>query len=157
MTQKLEEVLRAHRHLKGPRVLYRDDNTSTSKQMLTTWLKAAQKRAGLKETGNKHMLRHTFCSHLAMKGATTLAIKELAGHQSINTTMRYMHLSPNHKEDAIRLFGQARTGAKFGDILETEQAATGSAAAGAGAQPPKTQKAPRVSSGLSAPGDDQDL
>lgn len=68
MTKKLEETLRVHRHLVGPRVLYRDDGVSTSKQTLTTWMNAAQKRAGLKVTGNKHMLRHTFCSHLAMRG-----------------------------------------------------------------------------------------
>lgn len=157
LTQKLEEVLKAHRHLKGPRVLYRDDNTSTSKQTLTTWLKAAQKRAGLKETGNKHMLRHTFCSHLAMKGATTLAIKELAGHQSINTTMRYMHLSPNHKEEAIKLLDQARSGAKFGDILETDQPATGSAAAGEDGEPQKHQRPRGVASGPSYLGTNQDF
>ena len=37
-------------------------------------MNAAQKRAGLKVTGNKHMLRHTFCSHLAMRGATVIAL-----------------------------------------------------------------------------------
>ena len=28
-----------------------------------------------------HILRHTFCSHLAMRGAPARAIQELAGHQ----------------------------------------------------------------------------
>ena len=28
-----------------------------------------------------HILRHTFCSHLAMQGAPARAIQELAGHQ----------------------------------------------------------------------------
>jgi site-specific recombinase XerD len=36
----------------------------------------------------------TICSHLAMKGATAISIKELAGHQHLTTTQRYMHLSP---------------------------------------------------------------
>jgi integrase len=157
MTKKLEETLRNHRHLIGPRVLYRDDGVSTSKQTLTTWMTSAQKRAGLKVTGNKHQLRHTFCSHLAMKGATVIAIKELAGHRELGTTMKYMHLSPSHTGDAIKLLDQARDGEKFGDILETEQAATGSAAVGVGAQTPKTQKAPRVSSELPDLGTNQDL
>src|SRR5215472_11452250 len=33
----------------------------------------------------EHMLRHTFCSLLAMRGATVIAIMELAGHRSIRT------------------------------------------------------------------------
>ena len=45
----------------------------------------------------------TFCSHLAMKGATAISIQELAGHAHLSTTMRYMHLQAGHKEAAIRL------------------------------------------------------
>jgi integrase len=47
--------------------------------------------------------RHTFCSHLAMKGAPARAIQELAGHADLSMTQRYMHLSPAATEDAIRL------------------------------------------------------
>jgi len=39
-----------------------------------------------------HILRHTFCSRLAARGATAMEIKELAGHADLTTTMRYMHL-----------------------------------------------------------------
>jgi site-specific recombinase XerD len=44
---------------------------------------------------------HTFCSHLAMRGAPAKAIQELAGHADLKTTMRYMHLSPAARQDAI--------------------------------------------------------
>ena len=60
------------------------------------------RRAGLKR-GGVHTLRHTFCSHLAMKGAPARAIQELAGHQGLSTTQRYMHLSPATLDAAIRL------------------------------------------------------
>ena len=50
-----------------------------------------------------HILRHTFCSHLAMRGAPARAIQELAGHQDLMTTQRYMHLSPAALDAAIRL------------------------------------------------------
>jgi site-specific recombinase XerD len=49
-----------------------------------------------------HILRHTFCSHLAMRGAPARAIQELAGHQDLGTTQRYMHLSPAAVDAAIR-------------------------------------------------------
>ena len=41
-----------------------------------------------------HVLRHTFGSHLAMRGAPARAIQELAGHQDLATTKRNMRLSP---------------------------------------------------------------
>jgi len=35
-----------------------------------------------------------------------MAIKDLAGHQDISTTMVYMHISPSAKRDAISLLDQ---------------------------------------------------
>ena len=58
-------------------------------------------RAGVQK--GVHILSHTFCSHLAMQGAPSRAIQELAGHQDLLTTQRYMHLSPAAIEGAIRL------------------------------------------------------
>ena len=49
------------------------------------------------------MLRHTFCSHLAMRGAPARAIQELAGHQDLQTTQQCRHLSPSAVDAAIRL------------------------------------------------------
>ena len=65
------------------------------------------KRAGLREIG-WHMLRHTFASHLAMRGVPLKAIQELLGHASIVTTMRYAHLAPHVARDAVRLLDRAR-------------------------------------------------
>ena len=48
-----------------------------------------------------HVLRHTFASHLAMRGRPVNEIKELMGHASIKTTERYMHLSPNSRRAAV--------------------------------------------------------
>jgi hypothetical protein len=38
-----------------------------------------------------------------MKGAPARAIQDLAGHQDLATTQRYMHLSPAALDAAIRL------------------------------------------------------
>lgn len=56
--------------------------------------------------GQLHILRHTFCSHLAMKGAPAKAIQELAGHANLSTTLRYMHLSPSARDGAIALLNR---------------------------------------------------
>jgi integrase len=48
-----------------------------------------------------HDLRHTFGTRLAASGADVVKIKELMGHSSITTTMRYMHASDSGKHEAI--------------------------------------------------------
>lgn len=59
--------------------------------------------AGADASGALHILRHTFCSHLAAKGAPALSIQKLAGHKSLSTTLGYMHLANGGTERAIRL------------------------------------------------------
>ncbi len=81
----------------------------------------ASSRANLEKTG-VHILRHTFCSHLAMRGAPAKAIQELAGHRDLDETQRYMHLSPAAIEGAIRLLDQKENVSRFGDMLETVSA-----------------------------------
>ncbi len=48
-----------------------------------------------------HDLRHTFGTRLAASRADVVKIRELVGHASITTTMRYMHASDSGKRDAI--------------------------------------------------------
>jgi site-specific recombinase XerD len=47
------------------------------------------------------MGRVRFCTHLAMAGKPAKAIQVLAGHASITTTERYMHLGPDATREAI--------------------------------------------------------
>lgn len=50
-----------------------------------------------------HILRHTFAAHFIMGGGHIVTLKEILGHASLNMTMRYAHLAPEHLNDAIRL------------------------------------------------------
>jgi hypothetical protein len=66
-----------------------------------------------------HILRHTYCSDLAMRGAPPRATQEIAGHREPGMTQRYMHLRPAALESAIRVLDQPLAVQTFGDILET--------------------------------------
>lgn len=103
LTKRLTAALKAHRHLRSERVLCEDDNTPVKGMTFARWMRQATRRAGLPLLEGPHILRHTFCSHLAMRGATVMAVKELAGHRDVSTTMGYMLLSPTAKRNAIAL------------------------------------------------------
>ena len=119
LTVRLATALRAHRHLRGPLVLCQEDGSPLTRQMVQSWIGRVARRAGLSHLG-VHILRHTFCSHLAMRGAPVRAIQELAGHADLSMTQRYTHLSPAAIEGAIRLLDGAKPDPVGGEIAETE-------------------------------------
>jgi len=57
----------------------------------------------LKLQGDVHKLRHSFASHLIMKGASIFDVQEQLGHADIKHTQIYAHLSPKHKKSVVDL------------------------------------------------------
>jgi integrase len=127
MSRTLYRVLRAYRHLRGPRVLYQVDGSPVDRDVLSEWLADCELAAGLSPDGLVHRLRHTFCSHLALANVPPHIIQRLAGHFDLKITGRYLHLSPSNACDAVLTLdapsdaaAEAEAQAQLdGDILET--------------------------------------
>jgi site-specific recombinase XerD len=81
----LTMALRQHRRLRSPFVLCQDDLRPFTRPVVQYRIKRAAVAAGLSEKG-VHILRHTFCSHLAMLGAPMSATQALVGHAGLAMT-----------------------------------------------------------------------
>ncbi len=56
-----------------------------------------------------HTLRHTFLSHLAMKGTSPLVIKRLSNHKTMGMVERYAKLNPTAgKDEVVGLYDEAK-------------------------------------------------
>lgn len=54
--------------------------------------------------GSVHSLRHTYGTHLALKGTPVRTLQKLMGHASITTTEKYLHVAERHLKDAMTGF-----------------------------------------------------
>jgi integrase len=95
-------ALKTERHLRGPLIFCDAEARMWKKNECKHPLWRACKKAGLRQIG-WHVLRHTFASHLVMRGAALKVVQELLGHATIEMTMRYAHLSPDVPRQAVKL------------------------------------------------------
>ena len=58
-------------------------------------MKQVVKAAGVKKEvhTHTHTLRHSYATHLLEDGMDIMTLKDLLGHQNVETTMEYLHIA----------------------------------------------------------------
>ncbi len=66
-------------------------NKQRRKALLANIVERYRKLAGIQKKISCHSLRHTFATYKASKGVTALQLQELLGHNTISTSLLYVH------------------------------------------------------------------
>jgi site-specific recombinase XerD len=117
LTPKLLEALRDYWRWKKPRVYLFPSRMSAPdvEQPIsdkTVWnvCRASATRAGIHKKLHPHTLRHSFATHLLEGGADLRTIQLLMGHERLEDTTIYLHLSQRHLHAAINPLDQLTLG-----------------------------------------------
>jgi len=93
------ETLRAHWRWLKPRVylfpsrLHRDREQPITDKIVWRACTEAAKRAGIRKRVTPHLVRHSWATHLLEAGTDLRTIQLLLGHEDLEVTARYLHLS----------------------------------------------------------------
>jgi integrase/recombinase XerD len=111
---------RAKRHLASYLATRQDDcpalfipyagrNVAKSKKRISTnylqdRIKRYREKLKINVPTSAHSLRHGFATYLAEEGANPAALQILLGHESLDTTTRYVHASDKYAEESHRKY-----------------------------------------------------
>ncbi len=116
LNRALEDFLRKHpRRLDSPYVFQGPSGEPYTKT--NYFFKRAIKRAAIPHA-RFHDLRHTFASHLVMKGIDLRTVQELLGHGDMRMTLKYAHRAPDHVRKAVEVLDEPSVQSD-GEILDS--------------------------------------
>lgn len=110
LNAKAEYMLKKYFELERPKesisdsvfVIFRKPYNGMQKGAIYARVKAIQKRSGIERSLFPHLLRHTMATHALNRGMNVAEVKEILGHEKLDTTMIYAKISHdsvkfNHK------------------------------------------------------------
>jgi site-specific recombinase XerD len=102
LSPALLETLRAYWRWLKPRTylfpsrLHRDHEQPITDKIVWRACTEAAKRAGIRKPASPHLIRHSWATHLLEAGTDLRTIQLLLGHEDLEVTARYLHLSQQH-------------------------------------------------------------
>ncbi len=81
-----------------------EKNKKISKRYVQERIKKYRELLGINVPTSAHSLRHGFATYLAESGANPAAIQILLGHESLDTTTRYVHASDKYAQKIHKNF-----------------------------------------------------
>lgn len=79
-------------------------NKRIASNYLQMKIKKYKELLGINVPTSAHSFRHGFATYLAEQGASAVAIQVLLGHESLDTTTRYLHASDKYAEETHKKF-----------------------------------------------------
>jgi integrase/recombinase XerD len=102
LSPKLLETLRAYWLWLQPQTylfpsrMHRDSEQPITDKTVWRACSEAARRAGIRKTVTPHLVRHSWATHLLEAGTDLRTIQLLLGHEDLEVTARYLHLSEHH-------------------------------------------------------------
>jgi len=99
---ELFKEIRLKNHLRSGFVFCNKKGQHVKGKVLSGSFDASIRKAGIEDFTFRD-LRHTFASHFVMRGGSLKELQEILGHKTMTMTLRYSHLSKEHKMKAVSL------------------------------------------------------
>ena len=102
LNQALLEALRAYWRWLKPRTylfpsrMHRDKEQPITDKAVWWACNQAARKAGIRKRVSPHLIRHSWATHLLEAGTDLRTIQLLLGHEDLETTAKYLHLSQKH-------------------------------------------------------------
>ena len=88
--------------------MHRDQERPISDKTVWHACTQAAKKAGIRKKKSPHLIRHGWATHLREAGTDRRTIQLLLGHEDLEVTARYLHLSQQHLHQVANPFEELK-------------------------------------------------